>query len=250
MLFRSVSFAIHTFEVLQDIFKTEIEQLAKESVAGNLAWYAAQVKKWQFGYALIWDATTFRYYYSETTTPAALAAQLVAKVSVVEVYGPNTSAVVVKVAKDSSGTLVPLDTTPGSELESLTTYVNRIKFAGVQTTVLSLPPDLVKLQLRRFYDGTRDLTEVQTEDEAVLKQFLKDIDFDGVLYLNKLIDKFQALSSSKDPACMVVNCLCRADADLAFTNVTESYAPASGYFELVPIGNTPGVDTYIEYIAI
>lgn len=245
-----VAFAIHSFEKLQDIFKTDIEQLAKESIAGNVAWYAAQVKLWQFGYSLIWNNTTFRYYYSDTTSAAAIAARLVAKVSVVELFGPDTSAVHIKVAKDNNGTLIPLDDSPGSELESLETYVNRIKFAGVHTTVISLPADKVKLSLRRFYDGTLDLDTVKAEDETAIKDFLKNIDFNGTLYLNDLIDAFQALSSSKEPSLMVVSCLCRADAEPAFTAVTESYNPASGYFELVPIGNTPGVDTYIEYIAL
>lgn len=245
-----VAYAIYSFEKLQDIFKAEVDQLAKESIAGNTAWYAAQVKKWQFGFSLVWDSLTFRYYYPDTTSAAAVAARLVAKVSVVEVFGPDTSKVIIKVAKDSSGTLVPLNTAPGSELESLETYINRIKFAGVHTTVLSLASDKVKLNLRRFYDGTLDLAAVKTEDEATLKSFLKNIDFNGTLYLNDLIDAFQELSSSKEPSLMIVSCLCRADADASFTSVTESYNPASGYFELVPIGNTPGVDTYIEYIAL
>lgn len=243
-----VAFAIYSFEVFQDVFKAEIEQLAKESIAGNLAWYAAQVKKWQYGFALIWDSTTYRYFYSDTTSSAAIAARLVSKVSITEVLGPNTSAVIIKVAKLSGSNLVPLDSSPGTELESLTYYINRIKFAGVHTEVISLPADKVKFTLRRFYDGTLDLNDVKTEDEAVLKQFLKDIDFNGVLYLNDLIDTFQALSSSVEPSLMVVNCLAKADADPAFTAVTESYSPASGYFELVPIGPTAGVDTYIEYI--
>lgn len=244
-----VAFAIHSFETFQDIFKAEVEQLAAESIAGNAAWYAAQVKLWQYGYALIFNNTTYRYSYTDSTSSAAIAARLVAKVSIEEVYGPDTSAVLIKVAKDNNGTLVPLDNTPGTELESLETYINRIKFAGVHTTVVSLASDKIKLHLRRFYDGTLDLNTVKTADETALKQFLKDIDFNGVLYLNDLIDAFQGLSSSKDPACMVVSCYCRADAEPAFTAVTESYQPVSGYFELVPIGTT-GADTVIDYIPV
>jgi len=243
-----VSFAIHSFEMLQDIFKTEVDALAKQSVSGTMAWYAAQVKLWQFGYALIWDSATFKYFYSDSTSSAAIAARLVTKVSITEVFGINTSAIQIKVAKTVGGVLTPLDDAAGSELESLETYVNRIKFAGVQTSVLSLPADSIRLTLKRYYDGTLDLDAVKTADADALDAFLKDIDFDGVLYINSIIDAFQKLTSSKQPAATVINCECKADSDSTWTVVNEFYSPVSGYFTLIPIGNTIGVDTYIEYI--
>lgn len=242
--------ALYTHEVLFDTFKAEAEAIAASSIAGNLAWYADQVKKWQYGFSLVFNNATYRYYYADTTSTAAIAARLVAKVSVREVTTSTYSGIVIKVAKDSGGTLVPLDSTPGTELTSLTTYVNYIKFAGVQTVVLSLPADTVKLNLKVYYDGTQVLTDVQTAVQDALNAYLINIEFDGVLYINKLVDALQAVPTLRTPWVLVNQVQAKASTDVGYTTVTESYEPASGYFQLASIGANPAVNTVITYEAV
>ncbi len=232
-----------------DIFKAEVDEVAAQSIAGNLPWYAQQVKNWQYGFGLIFNSTTYRYYYADTTTDIAVAARLVSKVSVIEVRNINFNGVVIKVAKNNGGVLVPLDNTPGSELESLTTYVNRVKFAGIQTSVISIASDKVKLTLNIYYDGTLVLADFKLVVEQALKDYLTNIEFDGILYLNELTDALQVVPGAREPFVFITSCQCKADADIAYTSVLERYSPASGYFQLVPVGNTLA-DTQITYIAV
>lgn len=239
--------ALHTHEVLWDKFRTEAEEIAKQSIAGNLAWYAAQVKQWQFGSFLMWNHTTFRYYYLDVNTPAGAAKRIVKKVSCVEVNNATLNGVLIKVAKENTGQLVPLTTV---QLDSLRTYIQRIKFAGVQTSVISLPPDRIKLKLKIYYDGTLDLAVFKTTVEQSIKDYLKNIEFDGVLYLNELIDAIQAIPGTKEPWVYVNGCQCKADSQTAYTSITERYEPESGYFELVPIGTNVNTNSIIEYVAV
>jgi uncharacterized membrane protein len=242
-----VAVALYTHETLWDKFREETEEIARQSIAGNLAWYAAQVKLWQFGSPLLWNHTTYRYYYLDAGTPQGIAKRLAKKVSCAEVNNALVNGVLIKVARVSGGILAPL--TP-PQLSSLTTYVNRIKFAGVQTAVISLPPDRVRLDLKVYYDGTLDLAVFKTELEAGIEAYLRNIEFDGVLYLNELVDAIQALPGTREPWVYVNSCLCAPNGQPTYTTVLERYEPVSGYFELVPIGSNINADTTIDYIPI
>lgn len=250
LLLRIVARAHEIMELMWDETKADMDIKAANSQYGGLPWYATKIKEWQYGYSLIWSAKEGKAYYADTTSNAAVASRLATRVSAEEVTNANFNGVLVKVAKGVPGNLQPLDDTLGTELDSITYYLNRIKPAGVQTSILSIPADEIKLHLKRYYDGTLILSEVQAADEAALKQFLAEIDFNGVFYINDLIDAFQKLTSSKTPTLQVISCQCKANADLAYTTVTEGYNPKSGYFTLVPIGTNPATHTVIEYVAL
>lgn len=239
--------ALYTHEVLWDKFKAEAEEIASQSIAGNLAWYAAQVRQWQYGSFLMWNHTTYRYYYLDVNTPAAAAKRIVKKVSCIEVNNASLNGVLIKVAKENAGQLVPLDT---PQLDSLRKYIQRIKFAGVQTSVISLPADKIKLNLKIYYDGTLELAVFKTTVESAIKEYLKNIEFDGVLYLNELIDVIQKIPGTKEPWVFVNGCQCRADSQVGYNTITERYEPESGYFELVPIGTNANLDSFIQYVAV
>lgn len=229
-----VASAQHTLEVLWDSMVSEMNSIAASAAVGNTAWYAAQVLLWQNGYSLLWNSNTYRYYYSDTTSPDAVASRIAAKVSVNEVVNSNFDGVLIKVAKSIGGVLAPLDNTLGSELTSLTTFVGRIKFAGIETSVISLAPDDLLLNLDIYYDGTLDLVDFQTTFNAAIQAFITSIPFDGVLHINDLIDAIRAIPGSKDPGAVINYVQAKADSDIVYTSVIESYNPASGYFVLDP----------------
>lgn len=245
-----VAVAIYTHETLWDKFRAETEEIARQSIAGNLAWYAAQVKLWQFGSPLMWNHNTYRYYYLDADSPIGAAKRLVKKVSCTEVNNAMVNGVLIKVARMNGGTLAPLT---ALQLSSLETYVNRIKFAGVQTSVVSLLPDKVKLDMQIYYDGTLDLAAFKTELEAGLKNYLLNIEFDGVLYINELIDAIQAVPGTMEPWVYIDRCSCTTPADyLPLTTVTvdKQYEPVSGYFELMPVGTNLATNSVITYIPV
>lgn len=242
-----VAVALYTHETLWDKFRAETEELARQSIAGNLAWYAAQVKLWQFDSPLMWNHTTYRYYYLDANSPIGIAKRLAKKVSCTEVNNALVNGVLIKVAKQSGNVLSPL-TVP--QLTSLTTYVNRIKFAGVQTAVISLPPDKVRLNMKVYYDGTLDLTVFKTKLENGVKDYLRNIEFDGVLYLNELVDAIQAVPGTMEPWVYINTCHCVPDGQPNYTLVTERYEPVSGYFELLSVGTNQNTNSIINYIAV
>jgi hypothetical protein len=245
-----VSCGIYLLEFLFDAFKADVQAMADASEYGTKMWYEQIAKAWQYGYSLTWDSALRRLYYIDTISPPAVASRLIAKVSVVEVNTPTFAGVAIKIAKNSGGVLVPLDTAAGTELDSFSNYIEQKKPAGIATSIINQPADLVRFHLRRFYDGTLILEDVKTADLATLTAFLQSIDFNGTLYLNSLIDRFQAMPQSKNPALTVLSCEVKAYTDTTWTSVTEMKEPASGYFSLVPIGTTIGTDTVIDYIAV
>ena len=247
-----VANAQHSLEVLWDKLVIEMNGIAAQSISGTLGWYAAQMQAFQFGFALIWDSATYRYFYADTTSAAAVAARIIYKVSVQEVANQTFDGVVFKLAKNIGTTaapiLAPLDNSPGSELTSATTYVNRIKFAGVQTSVISLPADQLRLDINFYYDGTLDLTVFEPVVIAAIQAYLAAIPFTGVFEINDFIDAMQAIPGAIDPAVFINVAEAKAASDPGFTTITESYNPASGYFNLVAVGLTPG-NTIINFIA-
>lgn len=235
-----VALAHHQFEVLMDYFKAEQDQVAAQSIAGNLPWYRDQALKFQSGHSLTFNPNTYRYSYL-IDDPGS---RIIAKCAVVEENNLNVNGIVIKVAKLSSGNLVPLS---APEKIEFNTYINRIKFAGVQSVVISEQPDQIRLELDVFYDGTLDLTEFKTRFEASISDYLNNgIDFDGNFIKNKLIDKFQSVDGFIDCDLNLVEA--KADYLPSFTTVDRIYSPYSGYFTLIGIGSGPS-DTQINYIA-
>jgi hypothetical protein len=245
-----VATGIYIHELLWDNTKEEMTTIAANAVVGNPAWYAAEVKKWQYGDALFWNSTTLRYQYADSTSNAAAAKRLAKRVAAEEVINSGFAGVVVKVAKLNGTTLEPLDNTVGSELDSLVNYVSKIKPAGVDSRVISLPPDQARLHMKVYYDGTLVLNDFKTVVEAALNQFFKDIDFSGKLQVNELVDAIQGITGTLEPWCFIYSLECKADAEPTWTPVPETYNPASGYFELVAVGTIVNVDTVIEYVAV
>lgn len=241
-----VAVANYTLDVFWDETKTEMEEIAANSVVANAPWYADQVKKWQYGAPLIWNPNTFKYYYADDSSSAALAKRLVKQVAVVEVNSGSFHGVVIKV----KGAIGQLDNTPGTEEDSLFAYLSEIKPAGVQTSIVNLPGDNIRLHLKVYYDGTLILNDFKTVIEGALETFFSTIQFNGIFYTNKLVDALQKVTGTKEPWCFAEGIEAKADSDLVYADVTESYEPVSGHFVMVPVGNTIGVDTVIEYIAI
>lgn len=240
-----VSHALATFDELLDVFKLEIERLAAQSIAGTPKWYADQVLKFQSGFALIFDNATYRYFYVDTTSPTAISARIVKKEAVQELITSNFNGIVIKVAKEPTpGILEPLT---NAEVVGLTSYINRIKFAGVQTNIISLASDKLRANIKVYYDGVLDITAFSATIETAIKEYLKAIDFAGIFYKNAFVDALQAVPGLVDVE--VLGLFGKADTDLTYTTITRDYNALSGYLELVPIGNTVN-DTNIEYIPV
>jgi hypothetical protein len=239
-----VAVAIVVHEQLWDVFKAEVEDIANRAIPGSLRWYADRAREFQFGFNLAFDPATYRYFYLDTASDAAIAARIVAQVSVQEVFTSNFTGVRVKVAKAAGEELEPLDT---DELNTFTTYMQRIRFAGVAMDFVSQNPDDVRANLRLYYDGTVPLLTIQERVETALQQYLKGIPFDGLLNRNRFIDALQFTEGVRDVE--VLSLAAKPNGSSIWSEVIRQYAPASGYYQLGDFDTNPATDVVITYIA-
>lgn len=226
LLMYIVAVGHYIHETYWDYAKQEMEILAQKSIAGNLAWYRSEVNKWQFGHLLLWNNITFRYYYADTTSQSAIDSRIIARSACVELFTPDFKGVKIKVAKMVSSELIPLDQ---NELDSLQAYIDRIKFAGVETDVISQPADILKLTLNVYYQGVLDSTAVASAVELKIKEYISNLDFNGIYYTIKMVDALQMIPGVND----VVVSNSQGKTYLgSFSSFVKQYEPESGWMIL------------------
>ncbi len=160
--------------------KKEIETIVAAASPGNLAWYAAKVREWQYGDTLVFIDNQYVY---PNDNPAA---RLVDRVAVRDA----SKSVLIKAAKAPGGNVQPLST---PELAALTAYLNDIKVAGTDLVVTSLNPDKLVAVIDVYYDGLRDQGELTTELESATNNYLDTLPFDGRFVRQSLIDALQII---------------------------------------------------------
>lgn len=234
LLIDIVTEAIYILELLWDGLKTEVETLAAQRQSGTTGWYAQKVLDWQYG-----DSVTMLNY-----VPGYILIDETKKIAKKVSVNEKNGGIIIKVAKDDGGVLIPLT---NDEVTALQTYVNEIKFAGTATGIVSLNADIAKPNLKIYYDGQLDTVELETALEQALNDFLNNIPFDGILHLQKMVDSIQLVNGVNDLE--VIELKCKANTAGSYTSVTLSYEPESGYFELAPIGTGAG-NTIIELIPV
>lgn len=221
-----------TMEKLWDYHRQELEALADENISGNPQWYKAEVLKWQYGHILLWNGLKYLYYYADISSAGAIASRLAKRVSVNEVYNTDFRGLKIKVAKiNSSNVLAPLADT---ELDSLQSYVDKVKFAGVQTDIISQPSDKIKLSLKVYYQGTIDEAQMLLDVKESIQKYFDNLEFDGVFYLIKMVDAIQAIADKKAVVDVVIQSAQGKTYLSGYSNITKDYQAESGWFELDP----------------
>lgn len=221
-----VAVALHFHERIFDRHKEEVQEIANSMQAGKLEWYAGESRKFQYGFPLSFNNNTFRYYYLDSTSEDAINSRIISRVSAREVFSTNFSGVQIKVAKSSGSELTELSE---DELEAFRFYIQRIAFAGVPVAVLSKEADKLKYNIRIWFDGILPENDVLTAVQLAINSYLKAIDFDGILYRNKLIDILQELTPVKDVEIVSLQSQ-RADSSL-WIDAGRFIEPESGYFK-------------------
>jgi len=175
-------------EQLFDAHKSEVAGIIAAGKPHTLQWYVTKAKDFQFGVALPPDSDV--YALVPPATPSVLVVQFAAAVEL-------TNLVRIKVAKLTAGVLGPLSTL---ELTAFTTYMGRIKDAGVRLQCTSDVPDTFQPAMIVYYDplvldatGARlDGTAASPVKDAV-NAFLDSLPFNGVFVLNNFIAAMQAV---------------------------------------------------------
>lgn len=233
-----VATAVWTHEKLWDLFKADIDETIAALKPHSLRWYAEKAKQFQYGYDLVDEAD----YYDNSGEDEQLveASKVVDYAAVVE----QTRGLRIKVAKDDGADLVPLT---NDELDAFIYYMKQIKDAGVRLNITTGVADNLKAALTVVYnplvlnaeggriDGT-DLTPVQN----AIKNYLKNLPFNGILSLQKLIDQIQAVEGVED--LKLTSARARYGL-LPFTTINITYQPDSGYLRI------EDADLTIQFVA-
>jgi len=216
---------------LQNLFtqhKNVVEKRSRELVLGNLQWYQKIALEFQHGHALEFDQKTLQYEYLNEDINARI-------VKLASANDGVASEVILKVACLSGTTPVQL-TTP--ELASLQTYLNRIRFAGVKIQAVSRPADLLKVNLKIYYDplvmnsdGSLISDSGVFPAENAINDYLKNLPFDGVFSVTEMIDKIQLSDGVLNP--LFVNAAAKYGS-FAYSPITDYYNANAGYLQIDP----------------
>ena len=177
-----VAVAIHAFELVLDLFRKEMETLTSEATPGTLRWYAEMCRRFQYGDELVYNPDTGMLSYPQTDESKRIIAAVAVSEAATE---EGAMAIFVKVAKQEGGKLVELDE---AEKRALVNYLDAIRFVGCQVETISSNADSICYDLTVYHDPLIPEGTVRAEVEEALTAFKTTIDFDGVLYRQRLLD--------------------------------------------------------------
>lgn len=211
--------AIHSFEVILDLFKKEIDIITNKITPGTIRWYAEMCYRFQNGHELLFDNKTAMLYYAVDDPKA----RIVKVVAITE----SESGLIVKVSKtDDTHKIIPLSS---DELYNFGGYIDSVKFAGVNAEVVSTTADLIRYDIEVFYEPSIPVTSVQKNVEQTLTGFKTSLSFDAMFYPQQMIDAVMAVDGVVTVNLRSISCKGTPDADFVSVGVmAELY---SGYFE-------------------
>lgn len=227
-----VAYIIHTLEVIFDAFKADVNELISSAEPFTERWMTLKTKSFQLGYALEWDGKKYTYANIDTS------AQIIAQCAVIT----SGSDILIKVAKDQGGSLVPCTV---SEKTALEAYWKVLRYPGMNFIVISEQPDDIRIELDVVYDplvmnpdGTLRSNGSSPVDEAI-KKYNQSLDFNGRFWVDEFVDAIQAAEGVIAPDLNVVQAKYGA---LLYTDIDKYYDSFAGHLEL----DSP--NTTINYI--
>lgn len=181
------SSCIWAFENIIDVFKIDLAKDLQNRINGTPGYYANALLKYQSGDELEMndEGTAFSYPTIDETK------RVITKVAYSESVQENfhDKLLVLKIATGNPGAYQQIDS---DEMVAIRAYVNQIAFAGTSITIVSRKGDVLVPKFTVYYDGAITEEEVYTNIENSINQFIADLDFNGFIYTQKLIDAIQS----------------------------------------------------------
>lgn len=187
------SACIWAHENILDVFKVDLASDLQNRINGTPAYYANALLKYQSGDELtINDEGTVCSY--DTTDETK---RIITKVSYSEINEEkfNDKMLLLKVAQGEAGNYSRID---DDELIKVRAYLNKLLFAGQHALVVSRNGDVLVPKVTVYYDGAVEESEVYSNIETALNDFISNVKFDGVVYSQKIIDAIQSAEHVTD----------------------------------------------------
>lgn len=183
-----VASAIWFLENLFDNHYKEVQDVIKRDKAHRPSWYKTKALSFQYGFALIPDTDEYN---NTGHTDEEIQNSKVIKYAAVTSSGGQLS---IKIATETAGVLSPIAPEVKSAFEA---YILEIADCGVKYLVVNHLPDILLLNLKIFINplvldstGMSILNGNYPAQDAI-KEYMKELPFDGELVLAHLIDKIQ-----------------------------------------------------------
>lgn len=235
------SACIWTFENVMDVFKVDLAKDLQNRINGTPQYFANALLKYQSGDDLIMneEGTAFSY---PSVDPSK---RIITKVAYYEEEEEGFHDKIVRF-KIATGTPGAYDRIGEAELISIRAYLNQILFAGQHARVVSRIGDVLVPRVTVYYDGAVSEDDIYHEVETALNNYIANIEFNGLVYAQKVIDSIQSVahvtdvevsSSDTDHKGIFVarydddNRLIKDENENVLTKIGRYYIPNSGYIK-------------------
>lgn len=231
-----IATAIWIMESYFDEHEKEVDTRLANEKAGGLPWYRTMALRFQFGFDLVTDKD---YFDNSNATEQQIEASKIIKYAAIN-EATESSRLILKIAGETNGVLEAIE--DASQIEAINQYFKEIRIAGVEVTIINYKADKLYLNITIKRDslvldnkGMSKLNGNYPIQDA-LKEFMKELDFNGELKLSALIDKLQIIPGVLDAT------LNSAQSSWINPEVNDYETPQpiyvskiaeSGYFEIV-----------------
>ena len=177
---------IWTFENILDVFKVDLARDLQNRINGTPGYYANALLKFQYGDKLQMNEEGTQFSYAAVNE----ANRIITKVA----YSENTvdgffdKELQFKVAKGEPGHYERLT---DEQLIAARAFMNQIVFAGTNYNIVSRKGDILIPRVTVYYDGAITIDEVYSNIEKSLNEYIANIPFNGLIYVQKIIDAIQ-----------------------------------------------------------
>lgn len=210
---------IHAFEVILDLFREETDAITNKITPGTVRWYAEMCYRFQNGHELLFDESTAMLYYERADEEARI-------VKIVAISEGNNRLTIKAAKRDVDGTIIPLGV---EERYNFAAYIDAIKFAGVDTSVVSTNADRIRYDMEVYFDPSVPNTLVRSNVEKVLDDFKASLGFDSMIYKQRFIDA--VMDAEGVVTCNLVALERKGVKDAGFVPIGICSELESGYFE-------------------
>lgn len=215
-----VAVAAYTLENLMDTYSKEVDERIDAIIPHRPKWYRDKVLNFMHGLVLPEDSDV---YDTSSLTDEEIEQMKVVK-HAVAVESDSTSVLTIKVATEEDGELCPLDSEVATELQA---YIKHIKDAGVRINLVNKSADLFRCEADIYYNPMLSPDDVKAACRETIKQYLKNIPFNGKMTNNALVDNLQGVNGVQ---LAELKSSYMAEAESSTYSLVNAYAiPSAGY---------------------
>lgn len=234
-----IASAIFIHEGFFDQHSQEINTMIYNQKSGRVSWYKTMALNFQYGFDLVQDKD---YFDNGNATQEEIEASKIIKYSAVN-ESDNESRVIIKIAGETDGSLSHF--TDLNQVEAIEAYFKEIKWPG-KITIINYKADKLYLNIQIKRDPLRLTHDGMDKGPdggnypvvEALKEFMKELDFNGELKLSAMVDKMQGIPGVLDATVLSaqsawIDPLLEGDGYGVPQPINISKVAESGYFEIV-----------------